>query len=698
MNLFAFSSSLVRALLHVCLMAMKRALPDDKDKLKRKVEFTRASLRMRDPFKLANSIPEDVESALKWQAGKSSEQVIREREATLCYLEATGKSMWDKGLCEAWFADCTDEIRAVSCTVNGPLLAYLASSVGYCDQSCVEFFRKGAPLYGELEHSGALGAPKDCTAEVSVDALRADCQRSNVLLVESLREDEFSKELMELTRQDAAMDRMTPPRPITECDMAGLRLCPRFGVEQGLRPDGTQKVRAVDNLSFAAREGDGRISKKAMKAISINGQCAMHESISHDHLDDLFEAMRRFIVLMGTLPGLWKADIDAAFRRIPLMTEHYWAAVIAFIFNGEVMISAHRASPFGAASSVHAWERIGALICKLARKYLHMAVFRYVDDFFAPERPDVLEHAMHCFARLVRLLLGSSAIAARKLECGRSLVILGVQISLEATGYCCRPAAEKALKCIAVMEEALSRGVLHSGCAQKLAGRLSWASQFLFKRLGRAMIRPIFGQQYSRSGKIPVALRVALRWWIWVLKHDIVEECAWGVADTGPVHLFVDARGVPPRCAAVLCVDGEILYTDGAPAQVFMDALEDRSDNQIMSLETIAIAVGLSTFARELAGRKVIIFSDNTGAEAATKKGTAHSWDHCCLIHEIWSFALLHRMGIWIERVPSDDNISDLPSRESHALLKAMGAVWRPPLIAKICVGMPCDGCFVGRE
>ena len=34
-----------------------------------------------------------------------------------------------------------------------------------------------------------------------------------------------------------------------------------------------------------------------------------------------------------------------------------------------------------------------------------------------------------------------------------------------------------------------------------------------------------------------------------------------------------------------------------------------------MTLEILAISVGLSTFAEELAGRKVIVFSDNTGAE-----------------------------------------------------------------------------------
>ena len=45
--------------------------------------------------------------------------------------------------------------------------------------------------------------------------------------------------------------------------------------------------------------------------------------------------------------------------------------------------------------------------------------------------------------------------------------------------------------------------------------------------------------------------------------------------------------------------------------------------------------------------------------------------------------AFLNRSYLWIERVCSKDNISDLPSREDHGLLKELGAVWRPPLISK---------------
>ena len=52
----------------------------------------------------------------------------------------------------------------------------------------------------------------------------------------------------------------------------------------------------------------------------------------------------------------------------------------------QVYVARHFGCPFGAVASVHAWERIGAAVCFLARKLLMLAVLRYVDDYFAPER------------------------------------------------------------------------------------------------------------------------------------------------------------------------------------------------------------------------------------------------------------------------------------------------------------------------
>ena len=89
----------------------------------------------------------------------------------------------------------------------------------------------------------------------------------------------------------------------------------------------------------------------------------------------------------------------------------------------------------------------------------------------------------------------------------------------------------------------------------------------------------------------------------------------------------------------MLCIDGQWLYTDGVPRPEIAQQFQERQDKQITTLEILAIAIGLSTFAVELEGRKVIVWSDNTGAESATRNGSARAWDQCRLIHEIWQQA-----------------------------------------------------------
>ena len=41
---------------------------------------------------------------------------------------------------------------------------------------------------------------------------------------------------------------------------------------------------------------------------------------------------------MGMVPHLWKADIDSAFRRVPVKPEDRWLCGIAFMVDGQVLI------------------------------------------------------------------------------------------------------------------------------------------------------------------------------------------------------------------------------------------------------------------------------------------------------------------------------------------------------------------------
>ena len=160
------------------------------------------------------------------------------------------------------------------------------------------------------------------------------------------------------------------------------------------------------------------------------------------------------------------------------------------------------------------------------------------------------------------------------------------------------------------------------------------------------------------------------------------------------------------RCAAVLFIDGKFHYTDGIPSQSIMDQFIARNDRlgfveslcrvvcmvcmarQITTLEILSISIGLSTFQSELRGRKVVVWSDNKGAECASRKGSARAWDHCRLVHDIWLHALQNNTHLWIERVPSHDNIADSPTRGAYQImekLRELGqGVWKKPVVASV--------------
>ena len=133
-------------------------------------------------------------------------------------------------------------------------------------------------------------------------------------------------------------------------------------------------------------------------------------------------------------PSFWKTDVDAAYRRVPLSAEHRFAAVIAFVVNGRTVASEHWATPFGGAGAVYSWERVGRFIAHCVRVVLHVAAGRYVDDYFGAEYPECAAHTTECVARLIRAMLGPTAVADRKCESGAQLPVLGLTVEARDDG------------------------------------------------------------------------------------------------------------------------------------------------------------------------------------------------------------------------------------------------------------------------
>ena len=189
-----------------------------------------------------------------------------------------------------------------------------------------------------------VGSACEYAMPESIDDLRATCGSRNKLLVASLKEDTHSVELHKLTQGlaflvciwrlvvlpvlgpgDYAKGRMTEPLLVENLDLDTVNLAKRFAVVNGLTRDGSPKLRAVDSETAA---GTNPCTQPA-------------EKLSNDSLDKLVACIMLFYALTGALPSLWKADIDSAFRRVPIVPSQRWVAWVTYMVNGEKWAAGH---------------------------------------------------------------------------------------------------------------------------------------------------------------------------------------------------------------------------------------------------------------------------------------------------------------------------------------------------------------------
>jgi hypothetical protein len=304
-----------------------------------------------------------------------------------------------------------------------------------------------------------------------------------------------------------------------------------------------------------------------------------------------------------------------------------------------------------------------------------------VDDFYGVEREEQLERALGCVANIFTAILGEGSLSAKKLQYGNPLTILGFDVSL-AHNYILFQLNE--LKRQAWLEQVRGfrrTATMSQDDAAQLSGRLSFASEFLFRRLGRAMLRPIFAQKSSRDGLVHGNLDAALAWWeealVW---HDAEEH--WFEEDRGiSAELFVDASGEPGHLCAVLFINGLAFYCHAEVPAEWKAALIPRDDAQIMAFELLAIYYGLVAFAPLLRGRTFRVWTDNEGCRGSMSSGRARAVDHNLIVHLIWRECFRGCMSPWFSRVPSDDNVSDGPTRGEFRVADALGCC---PVLAQV--------------
>ena len=67
--------------------------------------------------------------------------------------------------------------------------------------------------------------------------------------------------------------------------------------------------------------------------------------------------------------AFWKADIDAAYRRVPIDPGHRWAAGVMFKYDGATFVKEHKNKFWEVASFIHDWLNVIGYVGKKVDLY-----------------------------------------------------------------------------------------------------------------------------------------------------------------------------------------------------------------------------------------------------------------------------------------------------------------------------------------
>ena len=221
------------------------------------------------------------------------------------------------------------------------------------------------------------------------------------------------------------------------------------------------------------------------------------------------------------------------------------------------------------------------------------------------------------------------------------------------------------------------QAALPPSAASQLHGKLQFTLSWAFGRVGRAALQPISRRAQSKRrfhSEVTPAIRRALSF----LK-DVVEQLpprviSLDVAARSPVLIWSDAmweaEAMEPAGGGFVIVipeEGErrrrVLYALEQTGEAVLRQFVPDRKQYIGQLELLYAVAPYYSAPRELAGRQVIHFIDNTGACAALVKGYARAIDSGLIVNAFHAWNAGLRAEVFFEYVRSKANIADLPSR-----------------------------------
>ena len=379
----------------------------------------------------------------------------------------------------------------------------------------------------------------------------------------------------------------------------------------------------------------------------------------------------------------WVLDERKAYRQIAVRPDHRKWSVVSLRDpkDGRQAFFVMIGHSFGLVSAVYNYNRRSAAITDILRRVFSVAAFNFYDDKYGFEPATTCRSAFEV-AQKVHYWLGAH-FDAKKLQLSEEPTILGVTYDLRSMCLRIKPSRKEELK--DEIDSILRSSLLPPGQAGKLRGKLMFGASQLWGKIGRAFLRALSERQYIRHPRSDMnkALVKSLEHWKWLIQHGPPRPIQVARAQKPDVVIFTDgsfpdgSEGSPlkPWIGGVMFRRGHQPLQFGCEvSQSLIDKWLPRK-SQIAMVELFATVVALETFREVLQNSSSLLFVDSESVQGALVKGYSAREDFCELVGSFWKLALDVKVNLYIDRISTDANPADPPSRDRMDVGVKLG--WR---------------------
>ena len=392
----------------------------------------------------------------------------------------------------------------------------------------------------------------------------------------------------------------------------------------------------------------------------------------------------------------WVLDERKAYRQIAIRPDHRKWSVISLRqpSSGKTAFFVMVGHSFGLVSSVYNYNRRSAAITDILRRLFFVAAFNFYDDKYGFEPGQTIESAFQC-AQKVHWWLGAQ-FDAKKLQMSSAPTILGVTYDLEGMRLLIKQKRKEEI--IDEIDSIMSSGILPPGQAGKLRGKLMFGASQLWGKVGRAFLRALSERQYSNfsSVKVNSAISRSLVEWKFLLESGPPRPIEAVEDKLVDAVVFTDGSFPDGKEGAPLkpWIGGVIFIRGSRPVQFGCEVKKDLIDewiprkSQIAMVELFATIAALETFKSQLEGSSTLLFVDSEPVQGALVKGYSAREDMCELVSVFWRCALVLKTNLYIDRISTDANPADHPSRNRMEVGESLGWIEVEPKFPSLQRGL----------